>query len=59
MEDGTVDLTNTAILAVVRPTPDQLAEAHISAQMLEDDRALLSIQGRSHERRYAFGGAAD
>lgn len=40
MDNETIDLTNTAILAVVRPTPDQLHEVRlgIPAAMLEMDR---------------------
>jgi hypothetical protein len=40
VEDGTLNLTNTAILAIVAPTPDQLHETRlrIPAQMLEEDR---------------------
>ena len=41
-----LDLTNTAILAIVQPTPDQLKEARegIPARMLEDDRELVRQQ---------------
>jgi hypothetical protein len=42
------DLGNTAILAVVQPTPDQLKEARegIPARMLEDDREETRKQVR-------------
>lgn len=51
MDNETIDLTNTVILAVVAPTPDQLAEAHISAQMLEDDRQLCREPSRYERER--------
>lgn len=47
--DTEYTLGNTVILAVVAPTADQLAEAHISAQMLEDDRLIVHEPSR-HER---------
>jgi hypothetical protein len=40
-----VELTEAEVFAVVQPTPEQLAQAHISAQMLEDDRHLTIQTG--------------